>query len=122
MLSFYIISGTEIQEVMKMPVLFQHYFEHKDLDESITFWAYLTHHYSDIPHTDNDEARDMQLPFKTHDHSSGFTPALEPSSFNTLRKLSNTIHIRFATNYNEDFLSSAYNNKVWQPPRAFFNI
>lgn len=111
-----------MQEVMKLPVLFQHYFEHKNLDKNITFWAYLTHHYSDIPHHDGDEARDMQLPFKTHDHSSGFAPALEPPLLGTLRKFSNTIHIPFTIRYNEDFISSAYNNKVWQPPRVLVNI
>ncbi|WP_410220564.1 hypothetical protein [Pedobacter sp.] len=107
---------------MKLPVLFQHYFEHKNLDKNITFWAYLTHHYSDIPHHDGDEARDMQLPFKTHDHSSGFAPALEPPLLGTFRKFSNTIHIPFTIRYNEDFISSAYNNKVWQPPRVLVNI
>jgi len=62
-----------LTQLLKAPVLFEHFKEHQRLDASISFMDFLIHHYSFEKHTDNDESRDMQLPFKslTH-HMAGF--------------------------------------------------
>jgi len=60
-------------QLIKAPVLFEHFKEHKQLDARISFLDFLIHHYSFEEHTDNDGDRDMQLPFKSHlNITSGF--------------------------------------------------
>lgn len=120
LLGFYLLSCTELQELAKLPVLFQHYFEHKSLDSSITFSRYLEHHYNDIPHTDNDEARDNQLPFKTHDLCSAgvLSPALPTSSGVLLKKPYRIIPLRKLVIDNDHIPNSAYAGKIWQPPKS----
>src|SRR5690606_20766565 len=73
---------TGLQDLTRLPVLFQHYFEHKNLDDNITFFDYIEHHYNDIPHTDDDEERDNQLPFKAYEFYAAnvLSTALPPSS------------------------------------------
>lgn len=120
LLSFYLLSTTELQELAKLPVLFQHYFEHKSLDRNITFFAYLEHHYNDIPHTDNDEARDNQLPFKTQSLSAAnaLSPALPPSFSLSLKKVYQILPKQKILINNDHAPNSAYTGKIWQPPKA----
>ena len=113
------LSCTELHELTKVPVLFQHYFEHKSLDAKITFLAYLEHHYNDVPHTDNDEERDNQLPFKTHElfASSVISPALPPS-FDVIPKKVYQILPKQKILINNDHIpNSAFAGKIWQPPK-----
>lgn len=120
LLSLYLLSSTELQELAKIPVLFQHYFEHKNLDSDITFFAYLEHHYNDIPHTDNDEARDNQLPFKAHGLSAanGLSPALPPSFGLSLKKVYQLLPKQKILINNDHVPNSAYAGKIWQPPKS----
>ena len=120
LISFYLFSTTELQELARLPVLFQHFFEHKGIDKNITFIAYLEHHYGDIPHTDNDEDRDNQLPFKTHSFcvTNVLSPALPPSFGLTLKKVYNLIPEQKIILNNDCVIHSAYAGKIWQPPKS----
>lgn len=119
LISFYVLSCTELQELTKLPVLFQHYFEHKSLDKDITFLSYIEHHYNDVPHTDNDEERDNQLPFKTHGFCAAnvLSPALPPS-FEVFPKKAYQILSKQKILINNDYIpNSAFAGKIWQPPK-----
>jgi len=60
-------------QLAKVPVFFEHFYEHKQLDAGISLLGFLIHHYSFEEHTDDDSDRDMQLPFKSLlNLSSGF--------------------------------------------------
>ncbi|WP_198659503.1 hypothetical protein [Nubsella zeaxanthinifaciens] len=120
LLTFYLLSSTDMQELTKLPVLFQHYFEHKNLDNSITFFGYLEHHYNDLGHgNDGDAARDKQLPFKTHEfcNVSFISPALPPTTGLTIQKFSQVIAKQQMPIVNEPSSYSAYAGKIWQPPK-----
>ena len=65
LLSLQLFTGTELCQLFKAPVLFQHYTEHKGGDKSLTFLSFLREHYFNSDEHDPDYARDMQLPFKT---------------------------------------------------------
>lgn len=119
LISFYLFSTTELQELARLPVLFQHFFEHKGIDKNMTFVAYLEHHYGSIPHTDNDEERDNQLPFKTHSFCAAniLSPALPPSFGLTLKKAYQFIPEQKIILNNDCVIHSAYAGKIWQPPK-----
>lgn len=73
-----ILDTTSLCQVYKVPLLLRHFAEHKSLDESITFQVFLSMHYLGKDINDNDDEKDMQLPFKkieTHVFSFLFVPS-----------------------------------------------
>jgi len=123
-LSFHILSITGLQELVRLPVLFQHYFEHKGVDTNITFLDYLKEHYNnDIPHTDDDEERDNQLPFKTHELCAhNVASSVLPSSFEVIPKKTYQLLPKQKTLIDNDhILSLAFAGKIWQPPQTIFS-
>lgn len=122
MLSLYLLSCTELQELTKIPVLFQHYFEHKQLDQNITFIGYIKHHYEEAPHNDNDEQRDNQLPFKTHDFCAAniVTHSLPTSIVFTWKRACLPIQKAKMRVNNELIPSAQFAEKIWQPPKSVF--
>ncbi|MEK6781089.1 MAG: hypothetical protein AABY93_05260 [Bacteroidota bacterium] len=66
LLFFYLISFTEFSEVLRLPLLIEHYTEHKSKVEDLSFLEFLVMHYeTDVAHDD----KDMSLPFKDCNHS-----------------------------------------------------
>ena len=62
----YLISFTEFKEVLRLPLLVEHYGEHKGQVAEMSFFEFLVMHYeSDVAHDD----RDNSLPFKDSSHS-----------------------------------------------------
>ena len=121
LIGIYLFCSTELKELVKLPVLFQHFFEHKELDQQMTFLGYLEHHYSDVPHTDNDADRDNQLPFKTNDLFAGnvLSPAVAPHFAIQIKKTSQLIVVQ-KIRVNNDYVDVlAYTGKIWQPPKSF---
>lgn len=64
MLLLVIIDGMALNELVKIPILFSHFLEHKDRDPSIDFISFLSIHYWGEDIDDDDTDRDNQLPFK----------------------------------------------------------
>ncbi|MBC8985033.1 hypothetical protein H9X96_04510 [Pedobacter sp. N36a] len=113
-----LIFSTGLQELIKLPLLFQHYFEHKALNEDISFSVYLFDHYNSIPHTDNDEDRDNQLPFKSIDKNSILTsPATPPFHKYTIKAFSALLKLNPVI-YHDDHIPYAYLDTIWQPPKV----
>lgn len=62
----YLVSFTEFKEVLRLPLLVQHYTEHKDQVNEMSFLEFLVMHYkTDQAHDDQDN----RLPFKDCSHS-----------------------------------------------------
>ncbi len=62
----YLVSFTEFKEVLRLPLLVEHYGEHKDKVAEMSFLEFLVMHYeTDVAHDD----RDNRLPFKDCSHS-----------------------------------------------------
>lgn len=98
-------------------MLFQHYFEHKAINKDITFAAYLFDHYNSVPHTDNDQDRDNQLPFKSGDQKTILTSMAIPPLNGFVIKSLVTITINRPSIYKEDDIPPAFLGSVWQPPK-----
>lgn len=58
---------TELHEFVKLPVLFEHFAEHQERDATVNFMEFLSMHYWGTDLNDDDDSRDMQLPFKKFD-------------------------------------------------------
>lgn len=55
---------TELHEFVKLPILFDHYSEHQQRDSKLKFLEFLSMHYWGDDMNDDDDTRDMELPFK----------------------------------------------------------
>jgi hypothetical protein len=58
------VENTSLDQFLKLPVLFEHFEEHQERDPQVNLLAFLSMHYWGQDLDDNDNARDMQLPFK----------------------------------------------------------
>jgi hypothetical protein len=117
-LGVYLVSSTELRQLLKFPLLIQHYAEHKAENKSLRLLQFLAMHYNDEDIIDLDYSKDQQLPFKSQN---GYTGALlsvfEPTSVYTL--IPKTFY--YVTNHrfisNDDFTHTVFLSSIWQPPK-----
>lgn len=57
-------NNLQLVQFAKLPVLLEHFKEHRQRDASVTVIEFLAMHYWGKDINDNDDSRDRQLPFK----------------------------------------------------------
>ncbi|MGV6943468.1 hypothetical protein [Sphingobacterium kyonggiense] len=120
LLSVYLISTTELSQLLKVPALVEHFFEHKEKDPEMTVMAFLKIHYQgdhfkDHP-KDEDYDQDQRLPFMNLNYSSHLFIVESLDSYSKLLQveLIEADHPIVEEVYlKQDFLSS-----IWQPPKS----
>lgn len=118
LLSVFLLSTTELYELVKLPVLVEHFIEHKEQDHKMSLWEFLCMHYAHGDVRDADYAQDMKLPFKSHDNCPGANIlAFEPNNFNIIHKPIHKESEAFKI-FDEQFLSDPFLSYIWQPPKA----
>jgi hypothetical protein len=117
-LSIYLFSTTELVELLKIPVVFEHFAEHQKNDQSISIFQFLAIHYLHGSPKDSDYDRDMQLPFKTTTENcfsivSPYIPLIEPFSIPCpIAKVTKQAII-----FPRQNVKSSYLANIWQPPK-----
>jgi hypothetical protein len=116
----YQMATTELYQLLKLPILIEHFMEHQEQNKNITLIEFLCLHYANGDVRDADYEKDMKLPFKTHSNN---------CSANIIAVVANaTIKINFPVKSNfaelrvlifskEIAFSSLYLSNIWQPPR-----
>jgi hypothetical protein len=113
LLVLYINSNTELHELMRLPLLVEHFTEHKKLVGDISFWEFLVMHYNtNVSH----DADDNRLPFKDKNHSF-VAPTLalpiHKMILNDIQFIAKETHTFF---YQETFIASHLSD-IFQPPK-----
>lgn len=67
LISVYMFSFAEFHNLLKIPVLIEHFREHSQQDQHISFWSFIKLHYFDAYVIDDDYQEDRQLPFRDTD-------------------------------------------------------
>lgn len=119
-LTIYFCTVTEAHELLKLPVVFQHFIEHKSENQQLTVFQFLKIHYGQQNVKDDDYARDMQLPFKTSgEFFSSSVTAFVP--LNASIELSNPTVFSPTEwkGYQPPQLYSNYQVNIWQPPKVY---
>ncbi|HWA35580.1 MAG TPA: hypothetical protein VG737_15670 [Cyclobacteriaceae bacterium] len=110
----YLVSSTEAHELLRLPLLFKHYQEHREQVADITFWEFLVMHYeTDVPHDD----QDTRLPFKTRNHSLAST-ALAVTSQRITLTIPLPVVVKTALSPQHSVPNASYLDEIFQPPRA----
>ncbi|MES2794967.1 MAG: hypothetical protein V4683_03320 [Bacteroidota bacterium] len=116
LLSIYLVSSTELYQLLKLPILIEHYSEHKTQNNEMSFWDFLSLHYNQEFNHDN---TDNKLPFKSHNICSGISlVAFIPNPFGLTFLKSPEYQPKKHTFYHKVFFISSVISSIWQPPRA----
>jgi hypothetical protein len=117
-LSLYLFSTTEFHELLKLPAMVDHFSEHQKEMPSISLWQFLCIHYAHGDVKDHDHAKDMKLPFKTHDNCGGanFISLIPEHKFN-IEKNTSWFVVKNNPNYYSEIIVTHSLNSIWQPPK-----
>ncbi len=119
LLSIYLFSATEIHQLLKLPVIFQHFREHQQEDKRITLLQFLAIHYLHGVKKDKDYDRDMKLPFKTScDSVSSVAPAFVPIAVQLYIDKPLETNPKKKPVTQDRFSLSSYLASIWQPPKS----
>lgn len=119
LLSLYLVSATEFYQLLKLPILVEHYREHKREKSDLSVWEFLRIHYASGIDYDKDYEKDMKLPFKTHNDCADQLVAFSAPSATLLPPLPRYYFIaiqRIAVS-EMDFICATFLSSIWQPPR-----
>ena len=119
-LFIFLCANTEIGQLLKLPNLIEHFFEHhehKD-EHSISFFDFVKSHYNDNKkHSDTDKHDEHQnLPFKTINTSVNTIIAFENQPIICFRKPIN-IDVNNTVPYHREFYTSDVFACIWLPPK-----
>jgi hypothetical protein len=113
-LSIYLLAHTELHQIIKLPVLFSHYQDHRQ-SNTLSFLEFLSLHYASH-HADEDQQHE-NLPFQDNDfHVIHFSLIAIPGEpFDVLAYTAPSAQ-PVAFNY-PFFIPTSGNKSIWQPPR-----
>ncbi len=115
--SIFLSSSTQFIEVLKLPLLIEHYFEHKAENKNITFIDFIKLHYAENTHYASHH-KDKELPFKAFHQGNCISIALLKTDINITIVNSKvpTVPLKHNSFYSSQFLSY-YTASIWQPPK-----
>lgn len=113
-----VLVQTPVSQLFKITELIEHYAEHRNLDEHMSFSDFLAMHYShsDVQYPDHD--RDMQLPFKQYNCASLIFTFLHAPDYRVADKMTFDHSEQTMQLYRSPFHSSELLSNIWQPPKA----
>ncbi|MFY1045787.1 hypothetical protein [Chryseobacterium sp. GP-SGM7] len=121
LLTLYLVSTTELYQLLKIPQLVEHYIEHKGLNSEMTLTAFLKTHY-DHPAKDGDYGKDQKLPFIIHAKPLSFLFTLNKEfQMDAYQESFVKIISHKMPSKDEDFCFKGFLNSVWEPPRFSFS-
>lgn len=116
-LFIFLSAGSVFGEVLKLPILIQHYFDHSEENEEISILDFIAKHYGgEIDHHHKKDNHHEKLPFNSMDsHSVEIVSLVEPPflGFTGIPDFSKTK----IPSYAPLRYVNAYLETIWQPPR-----
>ncbi len=118
----YLAAVIQLEQLVKIPVLFQHYREHIRMEGKISFLAFLQEHYVQDDATDPDYARDMQLPFKTSHHFFILMTAAAPKPAVDYNSPAVDPKCHYISPFDDPGPINLFTDHIFQPPRSASNV
>lgn len=118
-INMYLVSTTELSQVLKFPVLVEHYFEHQEKNLRISVADFWVDHYSNNleNHLENtDYERDKKLPFVLHNQVLAFTFILASPLVIEAETRQPAQEHSMAVVLGETLYKDQFDSHVWHPP------
>lgn len=116
LLSILSFHQTELHQVLKFPVLVEHYFEHREENKELTLLEFLKLHYLDDK-VKSDYQRDMQLPFKADHCILTASPLVVPEGISWEKPEPAIIDFNFPK-IEQNRKASGYLEDIFRPPKT----
>lgn len=117
LLTIYLCNTTELIELVKIPVFFAHLNEHRAEKPGTSIWGFVVEHYFSGDVKDKDWERDMELPFKSHEHVTNASPVPPPPSQPQLTIATQRQVVVVYPAYINRFHPLIYHPDIFQPPK-----
>ncbi|KQR95635.1 hypothetical protein ASG01_00825 [Chryseobacterium sp. Leaf180] len=118
LIALYLLSTTELYQLAKMPLLVQHYIEHKQLSPEMPLMAFINAHYAH-PANDKDAGTDQKLPFVMHAKTLSLVFIVQNKCSLTFQRVIVYHHAQKIPFSDEDVSLKGFTDSAWEPPRGF---
>lgn len=118
LITLYLLSTTELYQLAKMPVLVQHYIEHKQLNPEMPVMAFISAHYAH-PAKDKDAGTDRKLPFVMHAKTLSLVFVLQNKCSLDVPKFASYFPVQKIPFSDEDVSLKGFTDSAWEPPKGF---
>jgi hypothetical protein len=107
---------TEFHQILNVPALIIHYFDHSEKEGQLSFVRFIHDHYCEEHHKcDHKDERNHEFPYQSCDasHFNTICVVSQPQEF---ALLTFDQHIKHAESHSEYFFSESLID-IWQPPK-----
>lgn len=111
----FLTTTTELGQLLKFPLLIEHFVEHKDKKPELSFWGFLQIHY-DNNHKEEGDPIDEKLPFVSHS-SIIHLIATTPPTILKIDKIKIPTNNTKVETFHDPVLECNYLSSIWQPPK-----
>lgn len=119
LLAIFLLSTTPLSELLKFPLLVEHFKEHKQENKDITVLEFLNIHYAHGNPRDADYDKDMKLPFKSiTNHNSVSSAICISQTFLPGNKIEYLVISKNEFSGYSFTYTSTFLDAIWQPPRV----
>lgn len=112
----FLCANTTLGELLKTPFLGEHFIEHQKRNPNLGFMEFMSMHYWGTDIKDNDQQKDMKLPFKKILHYSHHI--LFQSTQRVLCLQKKTYLIKPSMIYQDRFVQHPSPDQLYRPPQA----
>ncbi len=116
LLCLYLVSTSELYQLLKIPILIEHYIDHKEQNPGMTVNSFFRMHY-EHPVKDSDYQTDQKLPFVSH--AQHLLVVFTVTPLLSISFAGKPVHIIQSeeTLYKSIFYNKEILNSIWQPPK-----
>lgn len=109
--------STELGQLLRLPILVQHFYEHKQKDRTISFVDFLILHYETSDDNKEFDPKDSSLPFKSVQFAVSAQLIALPPAVVELPHKPIILFLSTSKSKNEIGVCSSYLSSIWQPPK-----
>lgn len=113
-----LLSATSFNQLFRIPILVAHFVEHQKIDQNIGFLNFLSMHYGGYDQNDEDNDRDMQLPFKSVDQHCCNQVVIMPPALELVENQSSSAPAQDQPVYSDSDIADPTLSSLFRPPRA----
>lgn len=118
LLVLYVFTATECRELLKLPVLIEHFTEHQTKNSNLSLFDFINLHYLSLEKHGAEDAHDHALPFKAHENCHSIAMAVAGIPEQPVSIDPHVFQLEAAVNLHPNFLYTSYSASIWQPPKA----
>jgi hypothetical protein len=112
-----LLFNTYFKEVFKLPMLVSHFIEHSKLDSHISVIQFLSMHYWGEDIDDDDDEKDMKLPFKKVDSHFAYQIPIPPAKAIVVKQEFSTFEV-LQPLFKDGHFSNPALASLFRPPRC----